>query len=239
MMKNLRQLRLALGALALIGSLFLIFHLHHITTALDQGPSRNIVMIWQLPYGLLGFIVFCIGAFLFFGGLPKQVRLLSLGIFLSVISLLLAAAFCFNNYHGWWWKTSLFTFFFGIGSALAGGFLIGRKIKGLQKVPRWAPFLTLPLFAGVAYLIMWSGLNEAGYYDYSNLNSSPYPWYVSYSGDYLYKPLAIAAFQIFTIIGLYLSLSIGFCSRRKKDTQPGDQSSAETGGVSNKKYLRP
>jgi hypothetical protein len=173
-------------------------------------------MIWQLPYGLPGLIVLCIGAFLFFGGLPKNVRSLSIGVFLSICSFVLAAAFLSNDYHGWWWDTAFFTFFFGIGSALVGGFFLGHNIKGFQRVPRWVPFLTLPLFAGIAFLLM--ALSHGGYLDYSNPNYNPYPYYVSYAGDYLLKALAIAAFQIFTIAGLYLSLSIGFATRKKKET---------------------
>lgn len=217
MVKYLRQLRLVLGSLALIGSFLLIFHLHSVTIPIYQGPPRNIVMVWELPYGPLGCILFCIGIFLFFRGLPGSVRSLSLGIFLSLCSLALALLFFFNDYRGWWWHTACVTWWLGICFAIIGGFLFGRNIKGLQRIPRWAPFLTLPLFAGIAYVLVIFSLGS--FYDWSDFASIRYnypPW-VSYYSDYEYKKIIIAAFHILTMAGLYLSFSIGFLTRRRKE----------------------
>ena len=230
MVKYWRYSGLILGILALIGSFSLIFHLHYVTAPLSQGPARNIVLIWELPYSPLGIFIFWIGIVLLFICLPKNVRLLVLGVLFSIISLALASAFRFNDYHSWWWRTFPFTLFFGIGSALCGGFLIGRNVKGPQKIPRWVHFLIwLLLVVGaylIAHLIVGAGLNESAYYDYSGI-PGPYPCYVTYAGDYSYKPLAIEAFQIFTIAGLYFSFSIGFLIRRKPNSQPSNQSSTE------------
>jgi uncharacterized membrane protein HdeD (DUF308 family) len=209
----MKKAAIVLGILALVAGLFLIFHPAKVSAPLTQGPPREWVMLWHLPFGPLGIIIFLVGALLVFGTFPKTARLRALGPFLALCSLGLAAGFYFNDYHDWWWRTFPYSFLLGIAFAFAGGSFIGRSLRELKKCPRWMPLLTIPLFIALAFALFVCIPHS--YYSYSDPHSNPYPYFYDYSGDYFYKTLTILAFDILVPLGLFAGFVLGFTLRPK------------------------
>lgn len=218
-MINLSKAGVIVGALGLVGSAFLVSHPMKITTPIVQGPPREIAIVWQSSYGQLGVLAFVVAGLLFFGSLPKTVRLTVLGAFLALSAIGLDAGFHFNDYHAWWWHTYWFVFPWGVASAVAGVYLMASTLTERRKLLLW---VVLPAFAAAVALTI--GLLVAnianldslgfGYYCYDDLVHYPYGIYNSCNGDWLVYFYITAAFQVFVGLGLFAGFYFGLILNR-------------------------
>lgn len=202
-MGSLRKVGILVGALAMVGSLLLVFYPFGITP-LDDRP-RSITMVWQSPYGALGAVALVVAGLIFFGCLPRSHRLDLLGGFLALSSIGLAAGFLFNDYHAWWWHTAKVVFPLGVASAAVGGFLIARALTRRRKVPLWAVLPAFLASIGLATALVYGFMTCVG----------PTPnRYIDYNGDYFSRAMLIMGFQVLVSLGLFAGFVSGLISSR-------------------------
>ena len=218
-MTRLRKAGLIVGLLALAGSLPLIFHPVRITTPITQGPPRDIVILWQSPFGQLGILAFLVGSLMFFSSLPNKIRPIALGAFLALSSIGLSAGFYFNDFRAWWWHTFWLVFPGGIIFAIAGGFLVANTLRQRSRLALWVVLLVFAVTAALTIGLLAANQNNLnsmgfGYYSYDEGNSQIYSYYHDYNGDYLIYFFIIAAFQVFVGLGLFAGFVAGLVLKR-------------------------